>query len=214
MIFISRFSYDYFRKKCNQIYLIPGIKMKNKLKFSIYLVTGLLLPTYSSTKAVQQNQNSTVVQQEESSWSKFTASIAAFFYSKQAPAEKKLKKIKNKEVAVKPIKNLSRAQAIEEIRNLTTKFFDPNDKGHITLHLNNMKEFSNFLHEVEDKKLIAAIHFLLENYEKTGMAYLAFWIQASQRLELDTVFPMTPEVTKKTKAEKMKILSKKMAMNS
>jgi hypothetical protein len=191
-----------------------GIKMKNISKFSIYLLAGLLLPTYSSTKAVQKDQKSTVVQQEESSWSRFTASIAAFFYSKQNPSEKKSKKIKNKDVAVQPIKNLSRAQAIEEIRKLTTNFFDPNDKSHITLHLNNMKEFSNFLHEVEDKKLIAAIHFLLENYEKTGMAYLAFWIQASQRLELDTIFPMTPEIAKKTKAEKLKILSKKMATNS
>jgi hypothetical protein len=187
--------------------------MKNNLKFSMYLLTGLLLTTYSPTKAVQANPEKTV-QQEESSWSKFTARIAAFFYSKQAPAEKKLKKIKNKDVVVKPIKNLSREQAIEEIRNLTTKFFDPNDKSHITLHLNNMQEFSKFLHEVEDKKLIAAIHFLLENYQKSGMAYLAFWIQASQRLELDTVFPMTLEIAKKTKAEKMKILSKKMAMNS
>ena len=68
-----------------------------------------------------------------------------------------------------------------------------------------------FLDEVEDKKLIAAIHFLLENHHKSSPL---FWLQSVQKYELDTVIPMTPEITKMSKPEKLIILSKKMKIGS
>ncbi len=178
--------------------------MKNKFKIS-HCLTILLIT--STTHPYQKSLDC----EEKTAWQKMTARITAFFYGKKAAS----KKVKNQDpIVVKPIKNLSRQQALDEIKKVTTSLFDPKDNRHISLHLNEMKELSNFLHEIEDKKLIAAIHFLLENHHKSSVTYLAFWIQATQRLELDTIIPMTPKIASLPKAEKLAILRKKMTISS
>ena len=196
--------------------------MKKKFKISLCLLVNVLFMaqiTHANTTImpIQHKESEKAQTSQESSWSKMSARITAFFYGKNV-APKKATPKKSKKLAVKhstppatkPVKNFSRSQAIEEIRKVTSRLFDPKDTNHITLHLNQMKEFTIFLDEVEDKKIIAAIHFLLENHHRSSPIDIAFWIQASQRLELDTVIPMTPEIAKKTKAEKLKLLSKKM----
>lgn len=187
--------------------------MKNKFKISIFIITSFVIVT-DTTPA-----NGTIVNcQEESSWSKMTAKLTAFFYGKKAAEKSAAKKNKKKTTQEtikenKPVK-LSRGQATEEIRKITSKLFDPKDLHHISLHLNEMKEFTKFLDEIEDKKLIAAIHFLLENHHKSSIIYLAFWIQASKELEFDTIIPMTPHLAKMPKAEKLAILRKKMTISA
>ena len=67
---------------------------------------------------------------------------------------------------------------------------------------------------IDDMKTIDAIHFLLENQHRSGVADIIFWLQANKKHDFDTTIPVTPEIAEKTTYEKKSILHKKMALQS
>lgn len=115
---------------------------------------------------------------------------------------------------IQPMEELSRDQALEKMTLITTRLFDLEDTNHITFHLSKMKELIKFLDEIEDKKLIAAIHFLLENHHRSSIKDLPFWSKNIKELELATIIPMTPEIALKAPQVKWAILHKKMTVKN
>jgi hypothetical protein len=107
---------------------------------------------------------------------------------------------------------MSRDEALNAIKEETTKLFDINNAEHLSVHLLTMKDLSKNLDQELDKKTINAIHFLLENQHRSGLLDRLFWMKAVKEKELETAIPMTPEVTNKPKAEKLAALLKKITM--
>jgi len=182
--------------------------MKNCKKFSLCTLAILCL---TSTIFLAKEQ-----EKDDGYWTKMVARVSALFASKKdLKSEDKKEKSgkKQKSVAPKPqAPEMSRDQALEEIKKVTTVLFDPQDANHISLHLNKMKDFIKFLDDVQDKKLIAAIHFLLDNQHRSGTTDLLFWLKANSTHQFDIIIPMTPEVAAKTKAEKLMVLKQKMTV--
>lgn len=179
--------------------------MKNK---NTILFASLICVSITQTingAAITHNAEHVTYQTTDSTWSKFVA----FFYGKKT-TKKPMKHIPQASIPIKSTIYLSREQAIEEIRKIVSNLFNPSDVNHISLHLSKMKEFAKFLDEIQDKKLIAAVHFLLMNHHRSSIIDTVFWLKAIKELELDTVMPMTDAVAALPKAEKLKLLNKKM----
>lgn len=105
---------------------------------------------------------------------------------------------------------LSRTEALERMKKITDKLFDDKDTNHITYHLQKLKIYIQFLDEIQDKKLIAAIHFLIQNQHRSSIVDTAFWIQSIKKYELNTTIPMNSDTSNKSQSEKLMILRKKM----
>ena len=193
--------------------------MKKNFKISGHMLISLLMllqitDNYAQVDSIQEPAPSARVE-KKSTWSKIMADISAFFYKKKSQGHKKsIKAVVEQPAIQKPSLTMSREQAIEAIRGVTTNLFDPNDVNHITLHLNKMKEFAKFLDNIQDKKLIAAIHFLLANHHRSSITDIIFWTKAIKDLEIDIVIPMAPEILAKPKSEKLMLLHKKMTINN
>lgn len=114
--------------------------------------------------------------------------------------------------AKKKIPNLSREQALHQIKETTTKLFDTNDANHISAYLNTMRDLAQNLDMSKDSKTIVAIHFLLQNQHRSNITDFIFWTKAIQEKELYTAIPMTPEVASRSNTEKLAILRKKMML--
>jgi len=195
--------------------------MKNNKKVSLWVLTVLC---FTSTLFFAKSQ-----EKDEGYWQKMVTRISALFTHKkdiheesikQKPAKKPSTSVKNStdqkasSSPMAPKQEMSRDQAIEAIKKITTKLFDAKDTTHISLHLNEMKEFTKFLDDAQDKKLIAAIHFLLMNHHRSGAGDILFWLKANNEHQFDTIIPMTPEVAAKPTAEKRKLLLQKMAIKA
>ncbi len=188
--------------------------MEKNFKISGHILISLLMilqitDSYTQVNSIEEPAASARVE-KKSTWSKMMADISAFFYKKRSQTPKKSTKV----IVEQPSLKMSREQAIEAIRGVTTNLFDPNDVNHITLHLNKMKEFAKFLDNIQDKKLIAAIHFLLANHHRSSITDIVFWTKAIKDLEIDIVIPMAPEIIAKPKSEKLMLLHKKMTINN
>jgi hypothetical protein len=183
--------------------------MKNK---NTILFASLICVSITQTingGAITQSPEHVTDNNTDSTWSK----LVAFFYGKDTTKEP-IKQIPQVAIPIKSKIYLSREQAIEEIRNVVSDLFNPHDVNHISLHLSKMKQFAKFLDEIQDKKLIAAIHFLLMNHHRSSIIDTVFWLKAIKELKLDTVMPMTDAVAALPKAEKLKLLNKKMTVGN
>ncbi len=109
---------------------------------------------------------------------------------------------------------LSRDEALDSMKLITTKIFDINDDNYLSGHLMAMKKLSQHLHPEEDIKTINAIHFLLENQHRSGIADTIFWLKANKEHEFDKSIPVTEDIAQKPKYEKSSILHKKMSVES
>jgi len=107
---------------------------------------------------------------------------------------------------------LPRNEALEIIRSITAKVFDLNDPYHISVHLEDLKTLTENLDPIIDKKTITAIHFLVENQHRTSYFDAVFWIKNMKEKELDTSIPVTEQIFKMSKADKLKILQTKFAI--
>ncbi len=183
------------------------MKKKHTILFAS-LICISIIQTINGAAIAQKHEYETY-QTTDSTWSKFIA----FFYGKKA-TKKPMKHTPQAAIPIKSTINLSREQAIEEIRKVVSNLFNPHDVNHISLHLSKMKEFAKFLDEVQDKKLIAAVHFLLMNHHRSSITDTVFWLKAIKELELDTIMPMTDAVAALPKAEKLKLLNKKMTVGN
>jgi hypothetical protein len=107
----------------------------------------------------------------------------------------------------------SRDEALDEIKETTTKIFDLNDNTDLSSHLETMKDLSKNLDPKIDEKTINAIHFLLENQHRSSIVDTLFWLKSAKEMDLHNVIPMTEETAKKSKVEILGTLRKKMAKN-
>jgi len=115
---------------------------------------------------------------------------------------------KKKKISVNPIK---RQEAIDQIKEIMTKIFDPEDAEHISEHLDMMVALSKNLDPVLDAKAITAINFLFANQHRCSLLDTLFWTKMIKEKELDTAIPMSTEIAKKPGTVKLSILRKKMA---
>lgn len=106
---------------------------------------------------------------------------------------------------------LPRNEALEIIRSITTKVFDLDDPYHISIHLEDLQKLTENLDPIIDKKTITAIHFLAENQHRTSYLDTIFWIKNIKEKELDSSIPLTEQVFKMSKTDKLKILQTKLA---
>lgn len=107
---------------------------------------------------------------------------------------------------------LPRNEALEIIRSITAKVFDLNDPYHISVHLEDLKTLTENLDPIIDKKTITAIHFLVENQHRTSYLDMIFWIKNMKEKELDSSIPVTEQVFKMSKTDKLKVLQTKLAI--
>lgn len=186
--------------------------MKINVKFSVY---AILIALSASCVSCEQESTQDIeiidLQSKQSTWQKMVARASALFASKkQAEKVAEVSESSPRVEAKKVVPRFSRDEALEGIKKVTSKLFDPNDINHITLHLSQMKSFIKFLDDIEDKKLIAAIHFLIDNHHKSSAMHTLFWINASVKYEFDKVIPMYEEIVALPKEKKLLILRKKM----
>jgi len=110
---------------------------------------------------------------------------------------------------------LSREEALEEMKSITTKIFDMNDSDYLSTHLLAMKRLTQHLDQETDLKTIDAIHFLLENQHRSSLTdALIFWPPANKHHEFNKNIPVTQEVAKKDDYEKKSTLHKKMGLET
>jgi hypothetical protein len=110
------------------------------------------------------------------------------------------------------IPELSREEALEAIKLITTKIFDIHDTDYVSKHLLTMKKLSQSLHPEDDIRTIDAIHFLLANQHRSSTLDQLFWWNANKKHEFDTTIPVTEET--KAKTDKLAVIFKKMGLEA
>lgn len=187
----------------------------NRFIIKVYISLALIITSsellISNVEFIENQNESEVEFSPIAHYQKMLSDMVAQFITKYVYRKSNLKK-----KIARPKKNsstLSREEALENIKNTTTKLFDLNDPHHISVHLNTMKDLTQHLDTNKDKKTITAIHFLLENQHRSSiLADTYFWAKAIKEKELNTSIPMTPEVAKKSKTEMLSTLRKKMLL--
>jgi len=133
------------------------------------------------------------------------------YWSKFLYVQPHLEKVQAEQAAEVKAVTSKRDQAFHQIRQTTSKIFDPKDPDHISRHLTNMKELTSDLDPVNDAKTISAIHFLLDNQHRHSLLDTLFWTKMIKEKELDTAIPMAPDVVQRSSSEKLTTLRKKLA---
>lgn len=108
---------------------------------------------------------------------------------------------------------LTREQALIEIKNVVEKIFDPNDQRPLSVYLQEANSFSQYLDTQTDKQIIEGLTFLQEHQHRKSLLWdTLFWMQAIQERKLNEIpaklnlkkFPkeiVIAELTKKSNLE-------------
>ncbi len=172
------------------------------------LSTAPVMPSTLMMPGIKKSEYLPITGYQESLSEMISNYIMSILYEKDNPIQG------TSVVTEDEIPELSREEALEAMKSITTKIFDVNDTDYLSTHLLAMKQLSQNLHSEDDMKTIDAIHFLLENQHRSGVADIIFWLQANKKHDFDTTIPVTPEIAEKTTYEKKSILHKKMALQS
>lgn len=192
--------------------------MKTKLKFLACFALAILqqstmILSSVTAQTMHNPEYLPITSYQDSLSDAISKFLAKYIYKKNKVTKIGAQAHKNAIVAEQnKIIKLSREQAIEAMKQITTKLFDSNDSQHISMYLNDMKDLIVHLDDILDKKTIAAIHFLIKNQHRSSPFEFLFWAKAIKEKELDTAIPTTAEVANKAGAEKLMILQKKMKL--
>ena len=169
------------------------------------LSTSTIMPSTIETPAITNSQYLPITNYQQSLSEMITNYIRSILYEKKEnPVTINIEE--------KNIPELSREQALEAIKLITTKIFDINDTDYVSTHLLAMKDLSENLHPEEDIKTIDAIHFLLANQHRSSTLDQLFWWNANKKHEFDTTIPVTEET--KAKTDKLAVIFKKMGLET
>lgn len=194
--------------------------MKTKLKFLACLALAMLqqstmILSSTTTQTMTNPEYLPIKNYQDSLSDAISKFIAKYIYKKNKVTKLAAKAHKNAIIAEqKKIIKLSRDEAIEAMKQITTKLFDDKDPQHISTYLNDMKDLLIHLDDIIDKKTIAAIHFLIKNQHRSSLLDTLFWVKAIQEKELETAIPMTLEVTNIPGGAKLAVLQKKMKLTA
>jgi|SRR3989339_569554 len=169
------------------------------------LSTAPVMPSTLMMPTIKNPEYLPIIGYQESLSERISKYINSFLYEKNKTEPTVI-------ITEKYVPELSREQALEEMKSITTKIFDIHDTNDLSTHLLTMKELSQNLHPEDDIKTINAIHFLLENQHRSSMLDKLFWWNANKQHEFDTTIPVTEET--KAKNDKLIVIFTKMGLES
>lgn len=85
---------------------------------------------------------------------------------------------------------INRDQAIMQLRTITEKVFDPNDKKTLSNYISEMKTTAQYLDTDKDSKIIESINFLQKNQHRTSIWDYTFWKNYAQTINPKDFHPI------------------------